>query len=717
MTPAAPDIEPLLRDLGLTEAEIAERKAFLDLGGEDVRLLAELHELLERAGTRASFVDRFYAHLQAFPGTRVLLRDAATLERLKRTQSAYFDSLTAGAYGPEYVRHRVRVGLTHERVGLAPKWYLGAYSKYLGLLIPEIGALLPDDPVRAQRMALALLKIVLFDMGLAMDTYIHASEGTLQKQNAQLAALNHLTVTLTSAQDLTVILDQVLVLGAGLIGASASCIAFYDSATRAFGDWVTAGLSPQYLRHIRFPAGGLADEAFTSGAPVLSNDRPGTRHPLSTQARAEGIRGLVCLPLASRADRLGVICFYRSDRDDFDSSEIGLLTTFTHLAASAIENARLYARLENEARTDTLTGLFNRRVFDRRLEEEQRRAHRYGKPYALLLADIDLFKRVNDEYGHPAGDAVLAELARRIALQVRDVDTLVRYGGEEFAVICPEIGDSAAREIGERICRVVAATPFVLPDDRQIGITVSIGISSFPDCADNAAQIVNTADQALYMAKQEGRNRVLLYRQTLKARFEADPERIVEVLNQGSEQVLAVAAAVSTLAPFLRQHVELVNRYAALLGEALALSPGDRETLRLAALLHDIGMFAVPAAVLGKQAPLNADEQQVLRRHAETAAVWLERVPALRGLAPIVRSHHEYYDGSGYPGGLRGSEIPVLAQVLALADAYASMISDWPGRRALSPAEARAELRRGAGTRYDPELVGIFLQRLGEDPG
>ena len=126
------DLEKLLRDFGIDEAEVAERKAFLELGDEDVHLLTELHGLLAHTDIRESFLDAFYAHLQAFAGTRALLRDTATIERLKRAQSRYFDGLTAGAYGQDYVRECLRVGLVHERIGLAPKWYLGAYGKYLG---------------------------------------------------------------------------------------------------------------------------------------------------------------------------------------------------------------------------------------------------------------------------------------------------------------------------------------------------------------------------------------------------------------------------------------------------------------------------------------------------------------------------------------------------------------------------------------------------------
>ena len=712
MSRDASNLENLLRDLGLDEAEIAERKAFLEFGDEDAQLLFELHGLLENSGVHDSFLDNFYSHLQAFPETRAFLRDAATIERLKRAQSGYFDGLTAGVYGPDYVRERLRVGLVHERIGLAPKWYLGAYNKYLNLLIPQIGKLLPHDPGKARRMAAALLKIVLFDIGIAIDTYIHASERVLQHKAIQLGVLNQLAVTLTSVQDLTAILDQVMVQGSSLIGAKAACIAFYDSETQRFKDWVTHGLSPQFVRNMNFRPGGLADEAFGAGTYILSNDRPETRHQLSRLTREEGIRAFICLPLKSHANRLGVIYVYRGDRDSFEPAEIELLITFSHLAASAIENARLYTRLEEEARTDTLTGLCNRRIFGRRLEEEHRRAKRYGKPYAILLLDIDYFKRVNDEYGHPAGDAVLVQLGQVLTLQVRDVDTVARYGGEEFVVIFPEISGSAAKEVAERMRRAVAETPFQLPDGQQVSITVSIGISCFPNCAADHEAALHTADQALYAAKQTGRNRVMLYRETLKARMEKNPDLVVELLNADIGNVLPIATAVSSIAPFLRQHASRVKQATALLAQALMLPPEDRETLRLAALLHDIGMLTIPAAILNKITVLSQEEWVIVQQHPATGAAWLARVPALQKIVPLVRHHHERFDGKGYPDGLRGEAIPLLARVLALTDAYAALVGDWPGRPALSLPQAKAELRAGSGTQFDPLLVERFMQAL-----
>lgn len=549
------------------------------------------------------------------------------------------------------------------------------------------------------------------EVGALASTFNRMAEAVNTK-TARITAFNRAAGSITSSLGVREILDQIMYHGLDVSGTKAACLAFYDEQTGRFKDWVTRGLSDHFVQNLSFRPGGLADETFVSGTYILSNDLPGTKHQLSKLTRDEGIRSFICLPLTSHAGRLGVIYFYRSDRDTFLPDEIDLLKTFAHLAAGALENARLYARVEQEARIDVLTGLLNRRSFDRRLAAEHSRAKRFGKPYALALLDIDHFKRVNDTHGHPAGDAVLAQLGQVLARQFREVDVVARYGGEEFAVILPEIGSSVAKGVVERVRRAVAATPFALPDGREIGVTVSIGVSCYPNCAASPEAALSTADQALYLAKQAGRNRVLLYRETLKARIEKDPDLIVALLRENPDNVLPVVSAVAAKAPFLHAHTDKVLEAAARLARALGLSAEERDALCLAAQLHDIGMVTIPDALLAKTTALTPEEWEIIKQHPVTGAAYLEQVPELRHLAPLVRHHHERYDGAGYPDGLKGEAMPKLARVLAVADAYGSMISDWPGHAAVPLAQARERLKAGAGSQFDPAMVDALLRGL-----
>jgi diguanylate cyclase (GGDEF)-like protein len=340
---------------------------------------------------------------------------------------------------------------------------------------------------------------------------IERHEQALEERSSQLSALNQVAVTITSSLNLQNMLDVIMKHGITLTGSQACCIAFYDEATGRFKDWITHGLSEHFAKNMSFQHGGLADEAFNTASYILSNDRPETIYKLSNLAREEGLRCFVCLPLTSHDHRLGVIYFYCTDRDTFIPADIELLATFASLVAQAIENARLYAQMQEQARTDALTGLNNRRTFDALLADELARAQRFNRPVSLLMLDIDHFKRVNDTYGHQAGDVVLKVLGELLGRQARAIDRVCRYGGEEITVILPETGFEIAAKVAERLRAAVEAHPFDINGGAPLRITVSIGVASFPAHADSVQTLMVAADAAMYAAKAGGRNRVVRY--------------------------------------------------------------------------------------------------------------------------------------------------------------------------------------------------------------
>lgn len=694
--------------LDANEAE--QRKAFLELGAEDSRLLVELHTRL--ADQTSFFVHDFYAHLLAFEETRRLIPDEATLAKLSKTQAAYFSRLTAGEYDAEYIQDRLRIGTAHQRVELEPKWYIGAYNKYLALLLPKVWQFYQGDETKLLATTRALLKVIFLDMGIAIDTYIYANQQAIRDKAAQLDALNQIAVAISSSLGLENLLNKIMASGISLIGAKAASVAFFNEDTQKFDEWHTQGLSNSFIKNMHFRRNGLAEETFRGNGHIISNNRRESKHKLSKLARSEGVQSFICLPLSSHARRQGVLYFYREDRDDFLPEEISLLTTLSYLAAGALENARLHAKTVTLAATDALTGLSNRRTFDERFKAEFQRAQRFDKPFALLLLDIDHFKHINDTYGHVAGDEVLKSLAKILKKQTRDVDIVARYGGEEFTVILPESDGDKAQTIAERIRRTVSNTSFLMPGEEPITITVSIGVACYPCCAPDATQMVERADQAMYLAKQTGRNRVSLYHGILDAGVSESGSKIVELLRQGTHNASLAAAMVDAKVPFFRDHVKKVEEYSIQFGKKLKLSKKDQETLKLAAILQDLGYLTISETMLSKRETFAPDEWAQIKQHPVTGANLIEQVPALAPVLPAVRHHHEWYDGNGYPDGLKGDAIPYLARVLAIADSYASLVSDRPYRRAFKPYEARALITAGSGKQFDPELAAQFVAML-----
>ena len=377
--------------------------------------------------------------------------------------------------------------------------------------------------------------------------------------------------------------------------------------------------------------------------------------------------------------------------------------------------------VEQLASTDQLTGVLNRPASLRGLANEIERAGRYGRSLAVALVDIDHFKKVNDTYGHAAGDFVLHHVAQLLQANLRSTDVVGRYGGEEFLVVLPE-GDVGAADAAEKLRRLVGKTPVVLPDDTELAVTISVGLATGSGSELQLDRITHDADSALYAAKAMGRDQVYVFR-------ELDEQRVVQrsPLSAGARRAAmdageaAADAAQQQLAAILAPRPgwaghpsSLIAELAVGLGDGLGLSTSELARIRTASLLHDVGKIAIPESLLSKRAALTAEEWRMIREHPKTGHMVLEQAGALREAATIALHHHEWFNGRGYPNGLAGGDIPVGARIVAIADAYEAMTTWRPYKRTKSPAQAIEELRRCAGTQFDPALVDLFVAHFAD---
>jgi diguanylate cyclase (GGDEF)-like protein len=409
-----------------------------------------------------------------------------------------------------------------------------------------------------------------------------------------------------------------------------------------------------------------------------------------------GGREIVMLPLAARGADIGVVTLMRSDAQPFEKGEVGLLRILADQLAIAIQNARDYREKLEQAVRDPLTGLYNRRFFFEALEKEVKRAERYGSHASLVIFDIDDFKQINDTLGHAAGDEALRAIAKIVSDLIRDVDSFARIGGEEFALLLPQAQQLDGLLVAERV-RTAISRQKILPDRR---VTVSGGVSSCPLDAITREALEQKADAALYWAKRNGKNICALSSEATERSEDVETEDVVAHLT-------ALVSAIDASHLHTRDHSENVAAYAVAIGQEMGLDADRIMRLRRAGLLHDVGKVAVPTSVLEKPAALDAAEFEQIKLHSGVGATMLLHAGLVEEAA-WVRSHHERLDGGGYPDGLAGDAIPLEARILFVADAFEAMTSDRPYREGTDIPAALAELRRCAGTQFDPTTVAAL---------
>jgi diguanylate cyclase (GGDEF)-like protein len=361
------------------------------------------------------------------------------------------------------------------------------------------------------------------------------------------------------------------------------------------------------------------------------------------------------------------------------SATLGLV--IVRLAVTFRENSRLLELTREEATTDALTGLANRRQLLTDLE--RRLSGETVPPTLLMLFDLDGFKGYNDTFGHPAGDALLTRLGTKLATVPENDGAAYRLGGDEFCLLAT-VEEGEAEPLIDRACEALS--------ERGEGFEIgsSFGAVMLPDEALDPSQALQVADERLYAQKYSRRG-------------------------ESERTMAALLAALSIRDPELESQRADVGTLAVDVGTMLGLRRDELDELERAAQLHDLGKLAVPDEILRKPKPLDDREWEFVRQHTIVGERILRASPALRSVAGVVRSSHENWDGTGYPDGLVGEDIPLPARIIRVCNAYVAMISDRPYRAALSEDEALNELMRLAGTEYDTTVVRVFVAHVRDE--
>ena len=377
----------------------------------------------------------------------------------------------------------------------------------------------------------------------------------------------------------------------------------------------------------------------------------------------------------------------------------------------------LYINIENDynlklkelAVKDGLTGLFNHRSFQDILGSYIKNSKRENKEVSLLFMDIDNFKNYNDVNGHQRGDWLLTRLGEVLMNTVGDLGIVTRYGGEEFAVILYNQSEDTALNLGELIRQNIQNTYFIGQEHQpNKHITVSIGVSTYPKVAKTKKELIELADNALYRAKSFDKNRVERYYNILD---EIDPS----IDKKSLESVANMLNNINMKDKYTYGHSERVVIYAKKFATYLQMKDKDKKELLLGAYLHDIGKLEISKELLTKREKLSESEFNILRQHPTLGSDLVSSIKEFAYVIPLIKYHHEKYDGTGYPSKLKGDDIPYLARILTIIDSFDAMTSKRPYNIRKDYKQAIGELEKCAGSHFDPELVYKFIEMLQND--
>lgn len=395
-------------------------------------------------------------------------------------------------------------------------------------------------------------------------------------------------------------------------------------------------------------------------------------------------------------------------KNRFIYDEVDCIRQIGNSVSGVLKSIHAYETVYQVSIHDGLTGLYNWNYCQECLKKLDIRIHTTG----MIYLDIDNFKLYNDLYGESTGDEVLHWVAKQMQNLADEDMQVFRVGANEFLIIMRENRKDNLISFAEQIQNVMLTATEDKPNVIQL-ITFSIGIACDTSLAQNATELFRQARRASFYAKENGKNCTEVYEKKDLEEKKQDNEK---GYNQVSPTIFALMAAIDAKDSFTFEHSENVSKYAERLAMKLGLPKEDIQTARVAGLLHDIGKIGIQDDILKKKGKLTKEEYEIIKTHVEKSVEMIHFLPHMNYVIPAVLSHHERYDGKGYPNGIKGKEIPILGRILAVCDSFDAMVSRRAYKERLSVEYAIGELERGKGTQFDPDVAQAFIEMVKEDP-
>lgn len=605
--------------------------------------------------------------------------------------------------------------------------------------------------------------IEIYERNIALEKELAQQTKELSMANKKMITLQHIIDMMTSSKPLETVLDNIVNSISNEFGYVHCAIlekmkdekGDFIKIISQSGDTAIEALhkvihAPLYTLRLNYSPVGVYAETMRS-KEITQTQNLGqtlqeiiptiTDEQLSTILDKEYCKSMIIIPLSCMNRDFGWFVVF-SSRDELATSETDFLSIFAKQIEMAITIAHLFSTVKEQAVTDGLTGLYNRRYFEEYLRKEVTRANRQKQAFSLIGLDLDFLKQINDKYGHSYGDLAIKTLADVIKNNARSIDIAARMGGEEFNIILPGIDSKGAMIAAERIRKTLEATEI-----ETIGhITASIGVATYFEHTDNPEELIELTDQAMYQSKRNGRNRVTLATPISETSWqEIAINTFIDILSkhnipveknltkelcdklkkaeqdsksQPKETLYLVADMLTRLYNPLHEDGSVKKKVllASSLAKRFDLPKEEIDNLKIAILMYDIGNLLIPQEILQKTTPLTEEEKKFIKEHPIIAARnILKPISVVQDILPIIEKHHENWDGSGYPNKLSKNEIPMSSQIILIIDSYFALTETRPYRAKLSEKEALEVIKQDAGKKWNTELVKEFIALINNE--
>jgi len=597
-----------------------------------------------------------------------------------------------------------------------------------------------------------------YERNAKLEAEIAARTKELDTANRQMLTLQHIWDMMNSSKPLSSVLNAIVSSLQGELGYLHSCIAKRLVDTE--GDYLQivacSGelFGQSFLNSFHCEPGDMRlnyasdNELFSSvklNRIYQSRDIVALVKAVAPETSEEKIienikktntKSFILVPLSYKHSHFGSLVVF-SSREDATENELNFLTLFAKQIELAITIADLFQVVKEQAITDAMTGLYNRRYFEEALKKEIVRANRQNQKFTVIGLDLDHLKQINDVYGHNYGDIAIKAIANVLKTSGRAIDIPARMGGEEFNVILPGVDLQGGMVFAERVRKTIEGISL----DRIGKITASLGVGTYLDQSDDIDELLELVDHAMYESKRNGRNRVTAAKSISetswqeialqaftdilsKHRIPID-KKVSEALNQklsemnlNNETLYQVSdALVSTYNP---EHISGGTKKKVLLASLIAkrfdLSKERLDRLKIAVLLYDIGNTMLPKDVLNKKDPLNETDRSYIKKHPVIAArEILEPISNVLDVIPIIEKHHENWNGTGYPARISGENIPIESQIILIVDSYYALLENRPYRKAYTQDEAIKIIMEDSNSKWSAKLANEFAAVIKED--